>query len=218
MKKRYLFRSMILIILTAYLQVILVPAGIMAQVNSCGYDPVSPDLEHARQNFRALNYRCAEQEIQDLLRQETVDIEDKANAHVLLAAVYYAMLKNDQEKRQKVVGQFSAAFRAYQDWTGDLDIKSSEFAAMMEEARIKVEQEEAAAAALEADTTAAAVPPTAEAAGKPWYTKWWAIALGVGVVAGVVVAAGGGGDGGTPADTLAAFPDPPAKNGTDPGK
>lgn len=49
---------------------------------------------------------------------------------------------------------------------------------------------------------------------KPWYSKWWAIALGVGLVAGaVVVATGGGGDdggnGGVVVDTLPSFPDPP---------
>jgi hypothetical protein len=48
---------------------------------------------------------------------------------------------------------------------------------------------------------------------KAWYKNWWAIALGVGVVAGAVaLAGGGGGDGGgtTPDQPLPGFPPPPA--------
>ena len=208
---RKFFRSIIVIAILSYIQT-LVPIGALAQVNECGYDPASPDLEHARQSFRQINYNCAEQELRDLLAKEDIDLETKANAHVLLAAVYYTIMRDAQEKETKVVEQFAEAFRVYQDWSGDLDIKSSRFEELMEKAKVMVEEEEAQAeVAVEEEEPA----KDGEMKKKPWYTKWWAIALGVGVVAGVVVVAtGGGGDDG-PAEPLPDFPNTPTKDKSD---
>lgn len=204
--RRKYFRSIIVIAILAYIQT-LIPIGALAQVNDCGYDPANPDLEHARQSFRQINYNCAEQELKDLLAKEDIDLEVKANAHVLLAAVYYTIMRDAQEKEQKVVEQFAEAFRVYQNWSGDLDIKSSRFEELMEKAKTMVEEEEAKA------EEAPVEEPPAKMKKKPWYTKWWAIALGVGVVAVVVVAAsGGGGDGGGTAGPLPDFPDTPTKD------
>lgn len=208
MKKNLMaFRSIIFFILLSYVMT-LCPAGlVMAQVNECGYDPANPDLEHARQSFRQINYACAEQELNDLLAQENLDLEVKANAHVLLAAVYYTILRDAQDKEQKVVEEFAQAFRVYQDWSGDLDIKSSRFEELMEKARTQVDTEEA-----QAPEPAPEQPKESSVKKKPWYTKWWAIALGVGLVAVVVVAAsGGGGDGGGTSEPLPDFPDTPSK-------
>ncbi|UCD18195.1 MAG: hypothetical protein JSV44_04595, partial [Candidatus Zixiibacteriota bacterium] len=156
---------------------------------------------------------CAEEELNALLAKETVDIEEKANAHVLLASVYYAMLKDNDEKRDRVMEEFIKAFKAYREWRGELDIKSSEFLDLMEAAKEQVDQESLEQAAqLEPDTAVVApvVVPAAEKK-KPWYTKWWAIGAGVGVVAlGVVALSGGGdGDGEVTVDTLPYFPKPP---------
>jgi len=213
--KQRFYRFTITVLILAYLQT-LIPIGALAEVNECGYDPANPDLEHARQSFRQINYNCAEQELKDLLAKPDLDLEEKANAHVLLAAVYYTIMRDAQEKENKVIEQFAEAFRAYQDWSGDLDIKSSRFAELMEKAKTMVGEEETKA------EEPVPVTPAKEQQikKKPWYTKWWAIALGVGVVAGVAVAVGGGGSSDGGGGTLPDFPDPPAKDksGQSPGK
>ncbi len=188
------------------------PTGAMAQATiSCPYDSAAPTLDHARQTFKALNYNCAEMEINDLLKKEDLSLEEKANAHVLMAAVYYAKLKDTKEKQYKVVEQFAQAFRSYANWSGDLDIKSTEFLSMMEQAKSLVETEIKAPEKPALDTLVAI--PVIGAKEKPWYTQWWAIGLGVGVVAGAVVLLGGGGDEAAPDTTLAGFPPPPSKSG-----
>lgn len=211
-KQNGFFRALCLLLLLMYLQSTLIVSGVLAQGMDCGYDSASPDLEHARQSFKALNYLCAEQEINDLLNNPNIDLELKANAHVLMAAVYYAKVRDTREKEKAVVDEFARAFRAYQDWQGDLDIKSSEFAAMMEKAKLMVEDEVAAKAAEPVvEEKPQEVPAVQEQKkGKPLYTKWWAIVLGVGLVAGVVALAGGGG-GGASDNTLPDFPDTPTK-------
>ncbi len=207
--RRKYFRSIIVIAILAYIQT-LIPLNVLAQVNDCGYDPAHPDLEHARQSFRQINYNCAEQELKDLLAQKDISLEEKANAHVLLAAVYYTIMRDAQEKEQKVVEQFAEAFRVYQDWSGDLDIKSSRFEELMEKAKTMVEEEEATAEETPVEEQPA---QQSQVKKKPWYKNWWAIALGVGVVAVVVVAAsGGGGDGGGSSQPLPDFPDTPSKD------
>jgi hypothetical protein len=235
-------RAVTALLIACLLHMIIAPPLALAQNVDCPYDKDNPSLDNARISFKSLNYRCAEQEIHDLLMLEDISIEDKADAHVLLAAVYYAMLKNDTEKRNRVIEQFKAAFEAYRDWRGELDISSTEFIEMMNEAQVMVDQEaqeqpavveepapepeaEEPVEEVEAvkpaevesdDDEAAPAAYVSEGKSKPWYSKWWAIALGVGLVAGaVVVASGGGGDdgdgGGVVVDTLASFPDPPSK-------
>jgi hypothetical protein len=207
--------------LICFLQMVVLPTIAWGQAGECPYDRANPSLENARISFKSLDYRCAEQEILDFLGQDGLTIEERADAHVLLAAVYYAKSKNEDEKRRLVVNQFKEAFRAYRDWRGELDISSTEFIEMMNEARVLVDQEEEQ----EAEEKPVVLPDEEQekeptyakptiGEKKPWYKKWWAIALGVGVVAGaVVLAAGGGGDdggdGGTVIDTLPGPPDPP---------
>lgn len=232
------------IVLLCFLQMTLFSAAGPIRAADCPYDADNPSLDNARISFRSLNYTCAEQEILDLLNKADLTIEDKADAHVLLAAVYYAKLKNDKDKRSRVIEQFKAAFQAYRDWRGDLDISSTEFFDMMQEAQAQVDQEtkdnppvvaeepptkETTPAPAEEESPVVQVETTqpeeeaaiahmpayesTEKASKPWYKKWWAIGLGVGLVAGAVVLAAGGGsdDGGSTDNTpLPDFPDPPA--------
>jgi len=210
--------------LVCFLQMIALPAAVWGQAGECPYDRANPSLEDARISFKTLNYRCAEQEILDYLDKDDLTIEQRADAHVLLAAVYYAKSKNEGEKKRLVVNQFKEAFRAYRDWRGELDITSSEFIEMMNEAKALVDQEEEQqlqeepvippAEEEEEEEPVYAKPTIGEK--KPWYKQWWAVALGVGVVAGaVVLAAGGGGDDGgdgddgTVIDTLPGPPNPP---------
>jgi len=211
-----LYRTLALVVLTAFLQSILLTGIGLAQSSGCDFDPEKPSIDHARMSFKMLNYRCAEEELNVLLAKETVDIEDKANAHVLLASVYYAMLKDNDEKRNRVTGEFVKAFKAYREWRGELDIKSSDFLDLMEAAKEQVDRE-TLEQAIEpepdsADTVAPVYIPTTTKDKKPWYKQWWAIGAGVGVVViGAVALAGGGGDddGGGTVDTLPYFPGTP---------
>jgi len=210
-KNVLLSRFTVVVMLISYVIAAILPVGAMAQeAAGCPYDQEAPSLEHARQTFKALNYNCAEMEINDLLKIDTLSLEDKANAHVLMAAVYYAKLKDSKEKRQKVVEQFAKAFRSYTNWSGDLDIKSTEFISMMEQAKELVDMEITAPEKPDLDTLVAV--PTLKGEGKPWYKQWWAIGLGVGVVAGAVILLGGG-DEAPPDTSLAGFPPPPTKDG-----
>lgn len=111
------------------------------QTTDCIYDTNAPSIDHARNSFKTLNYKCAEKEIIDFINTDTISLRSRADAHVLLAAIYYGMLKDDQGKKDKVVEQFKQAFRAFKNWQGELDIRSSEFKGMMDEAKSQVEQE-----------------------------------------------------------------------------
>jgi hypothetical protein len=218
------FRVMAVFLLAALCNLLILPGGVLAQSTDCTYNKAKPTLESARISFKSLNYKCAESEIQDYLKQDNVSIEDKASAHVLLAAVYYAMVKDHNEKRDRVLNQFKEAFRSYREWAGELDISSTEFIDLMKKAQelVDEETEEPEAAVVppekeEKTEEAAVVQPTATSAaegggGKAWYKQWWAIGLGVGVVVGAVVLVAGGGGGEetkTPDAPIGDFPPPP---------
>jgi hypothetical protein len=209
------FRATAVILLAAFLQIAIFSAPARAQAPDCPYDKANPSLDNARINFKSLNYRCAELEIQDYLNLESLNTSQKADAHVLLAAVYYAKSKNEDEKRSLVIDQFKEAFRAYREWRGELDISSTEFIDMMNQAKAQVDKE---ATEVKVTPITKIEETKPESKKKAWYKKWWALGLGIGVVAGVVViASGGGGDegdgngNGTPTDTLPSFPTTPPK-------
>lgn len=212
------FRIIGVILLACFLHMATIPSLSLAQDTGCSYDRVKPSLENARVSFKSLDYGCAEQEILDYLKLETITIEQRADAHVLLAAVYYAKSKNNNEKRSLVIEQFKKAFEAYRQWRGELDISSTEFIGMMNEAQRQVD-EEAREAVKPPETPVVEKPAVtetkpAEGQKKAWYKQWWAIGLGVGLVAGAaLVLAGGGGEeetgGGQVTDTLPGPPDTP---------
>nr|MBN2276480.1 hypothetical protein [candidate division Zixibacteria bacterium] len=214
-RKHSVFRVTAIILLALYLHGAVLSGISFGQTTDCGYDPGQPSLTNARKSFLALNYKCAEQELEAYLKLENISIEDRANAHVLLAEVYYARVRDNDEKRDMVMEQFVAAFQSYREWRGELNIKSPEFMSMMKDAQDLVDQggtkEVVTPGSAETKTTP---PAKVEGKKKPWYTKWWAIGLGVGIVAGVVVlAAGGSDDGGDDSGTgaLPDFPDTPKK-------
>jgi len=120
--KAFLFAS-----LFVFIQALLLPCCLMGQTPDCTYDLDNPSVENARRNFKITNYVCAEMELNDLLGRESISLEERADAHVLLASVYYAMLRNDKDKSKKVTKHFVEAFKAFRAWKGDLDIKSPEF-------------------------------------------------------------------------------------------
>ncbi len=225
-------RAVSVILMVAYLQMLFLPLSAVGGTNNCGYDPANPSADNARKNFLALNYDCAEMELNDILKDETLNTEMRANVHVLLAEVYYAKVRNTNEKRGKVIEQFVAAFDAYRHWKGELNIKSSDFMGMMKEAQEIVDKKDAEEAVpveptdkpiaetetddkpaeIIAPTTITTTASVSSGEKKPFYKQWWAYAIGIGVVAGAVVLLGGGDDGGgepVVVDTLPYFPDPP---------
>jgi hypothetical protein len=212
-KIRFL-RIISLVMLMVYIQIVIFPIGSYAQISGCQYNSDAPSLNNARKNFNSFNYKCAETELNDLFKNTSLNPEEKSNAHILMAAVYYAILKDSSEKRNAVIDQFKAAFRANRNWKGELDIISPEFSGMMKEAQSQVEREKGKLdkprITQAKDTTSAVAPKTpAKVNSKPWYKQWWAIGLGVGVVAGAVIILSGGGGETTAIDTLPPFPPPP---------
>ncbi len=225
------FRAITLMALIFFAQLTIPLSDIIAQESNCAYSQSAPTLENARISFQILDYECAEQEIESYLNQNKLTIEQKADAHVLMAAVYYAKLKDDKNKKSQVINQFKEAFKSYRDWRGELDISSTEFFEMMQQAKKVVDEESQKEVVKEEvkppETKVETPPPTKpsppkttigtkkdDAGGKKkaWYSQWWAIALGVGLVAGVAVAAGGGSSddgGGTGAVVLDDPPEPP---------
>ena len=191
----------------------LFPDIAQSQVTECDYDQQNPSVDSARGSFRIFDFQCAELEIQDLLKQDALSLEEKASAHMLLAAVYFEMLQDDAQRRGKTLQQFKEAFRSYRDWRGDLDIQSPEFRAIMEDAKQDIQAEANAASASD---TAAQVPVvtrpphTGSESGKGGSKKWLLIGLGVGAVGvAALVLAGGGGGNDNGDKTLPNFPSHP---------
>ncbi|HUV31416.1 MAG TPA: hypothetical protein VMY05_10045 [Acidobacteriota bacterium] len=211
-----MLKGIAVLVLLVFAQSMVLPQLVRAQAPECVYDKTKPSLDHARTNFKITNYDCAEMELKDLLAVDTLALQDKADAHILLAAVYYAKVRGDKEKRNRVMKEFVAAFKAAREWRGVLDIQSPEFLALMKEAQDLVDQEESAMAAVEEQVPGARVDlglkDEDKGKKKPWYKRWWVLGIGVGVVAmAVAVAAGGGGDepGEEPLGPLPGFPGHP---------
>jgi hypothetical protein len=201
-----LMRVCSVIMLVAFLFTAVLPDLVLAQTAGCDYDKTNPTLKNARKNFLALNYPCAEEELNEYLTSTSLSTQERADAHVLLAEVYYAKVRNEGEKEDKVIEQFVAAFKSYRDWRGELNIKSPEFMGMMRRAQDMVDQ------GIEAPKTVKDEEQKASKDDKkkgPWYKKWWAIGLGVGVVAVAVVVLAGGGDEEDTTPALPGFPGTP---------
>jgi len=212
--RRSCFSMVVMILLAAHLRAILMPDWTWAQAPDCQYDREIPSLQNARSSFQVFSFRCAELELLDLLKSKTLPLETKAGAHMLLAAVYYEMLRDDADKRAKVLEQFKAAFHAFRNWRGPLDIQSQDFTDMMDRARRDVEGETASSPAKGSkpparDTVVMTRRPDTQtkSKGKGWYKKWWVMALGVGVVGAAVFVIASPKD--QPDKTLPGFPPPP---------
>lgn len=124
--------TLMLVTLIGLLFILSAGTSTMAQ---CSFDKAAPSLENARTMFKMTNYKCAEEELSALLKSDSLDYRTRADGHMLLAQVYWAMIRNDSDKKEKVLAEFVKAFREFQDWRGELDIQSDEFLSLMEEAK-----------------------------------------------------------------------------------
>lgn len=123
--------------------IIVLGVGASTFGQTCDFDKSNPSIESARRSFKTLQYKCSELELLMLLKKESLTLESKCEAHILMAAVYFAMLDDESNKKTKVIEQFVSAFKAYQDWQGELDINSDDFRALMKEAKGMVSSGEA---------------------------------------------------------------------------
>ncbi|MBD3299388.1 MAG: hypothetical protein GF341_12075 [candidate division Zixibacteria bacterium] len=196
------------IIVLVYLWTMIQSSTGLAQTVDCSFDEANPSIDNARTSFQIFDFQCAEAELQAVLQQESLSVEEKANAHMLLAAVYYEMFQDESERRAKILDQFKEAFTSYREWRGELDIQSPEFRELMEEARAAVEEERD-----ESEPPVIAREPVASSDQSDGGSKkWLLIGLGAAVVVGGVAlaAGGGGGDGnGGGGTTLPDFPNHP---------
>lgn len=175
----------------------------------CDYDQRRPSLDHAREYFEDYDYVCAEREIADVLAADSLDTSTRCRGHVLLAQALYGqnLLNPGNVPDSTIRRQFVLAYEADSGCSAEifvLDADRLQLLAMTAKAEVDSLRRARAAAAV--------VSPTGQEGGK-WYKKWWAMALGIGVVAGAVALAGGGDGGGDSSrvvlDTIPGFPQPP---------
>lgn len=181
----------VMLLVAVFLNAILMPGIAASKESDCDFDKKKPALVHAQKVFDSGDFRCAEVELNALIKDKKTNLEDRAAARILLVKVYNAMIHEDLNK------------------------PVDQPAAEPVEKPAPPPPPPAKDTVVEKQPAAVVKSPVLESktGGKPWYKKWWAMALGVGVVAAVAVAAGGGGD--TPEEeepnTLASPPPPPSK-------
>ncbi|MBI5866956.1 MAG: hypothetical protein HZB43_01470 [candidate division Zixibacteria bacterium] len=216
--RKRLRRTIAVLLLAAHLQLLLAADWAQAQAPKCDYNRASPSLDSARSSFQVFSFRCAELELQDLLKSKSLTAETRAGAYELLAAVYFETVRNPADKQAKVLEQFRAVFRAHRNWQGPLDVQAREFHDLMDQAKREVESETVAKPPKESkppakDSLVIARRPEAgtTSSKKAWYQNWWVIALGAGAVGAVVLVATS--SKGKTDNTLPAFPPPPGGKG-----
>jgi hypothetical protein len=189
-------------LLAAFIGSLCPPDIILAQTADCQYDRQHPSLEDAEKLMKDLyGFDCAAAEILDVLHQtDTLDHKNYAAAQFLLGQAYWGQIvqrQNPIPDTQMVTNVLIKGFLADSSWGGEWfwndDVDFLNIAAI---------------ARANADSIRA-IPPDK---GGHWYTKWWAITLGAGVVAGVLI---GLIDGEPPpppgTDTIPYFPSPPTR-------
>jgi hypothetical protein len=179
---------------------------------SCDFNADNPRVLHAKMFFTGGQYACAEQELSALLERQDINRHAAADAHMLLAAVYFQTIQDRNTRRQKAREQFILGLRANRKWSGNLAVSSAEFITIFNDARELVEWLYKESPELFASDSLTEEQVTeAVASKKPWYKRWWALASGVGVavLAGAIILGGGNNGNTTPADTLPDFPSTP---------
>ncbi len=134
------FRMLIAIVIIAFGAILSAAAAEPAvQQEVCDYDRANPSVGHARAFFSRLEYQCALTELQDILSADSLESHSQAEAYRLLSAVHYWIGYDEDEPtdviREKVINAGKAAFKAYPEWAGTLDIDDAKYAAWMQEAK-----------------------------------------------------------------------------------
>ena len=191
------------------------PCFLTAQTPECEYPGNFPTVENARLVFRSADLECAKKELRDLLSREEISRETRADAHMLLASVYFIEETDNITRRIKVKQELVEVFLSYRNWQGQLEIRSAEFRKILSDARDLAEghyqnspdlQKDYEEQLLLIDSTTQVMTEK-----RKWYTKWWAIGSGVGIIAMAAILMTGSNDqtGSLPIDTLPPFPDRP---------
>ncbi len=192
---------------------VMISLGILsADEVSCDFNADNPRVLHAKMYFTGGQYACAEQELIALLERPDINRHAAADAHMLLAAVYFQTTDAEGARRQKTREQFILGLRADRKWSGNLAVSSAEFITIFNDARELVEWLYKESPELFAsDSVTEEQVAEAVAKKKPWYKRWWALASGIGVavLAGAIILGGGNDGNTTPADTLPDFPPTP---------
>lgn len=210
----------ILLFLSVWL--IINPGLLVAREPICEYLSGQPALENARRIYRLAGLECAELELKELLAPAGVSRKTRADAHLLLASIYFVDEADDTSRRTKVKQELVALFIADRDWQGELEIRSPEFRKILADAREMAEwryrnspelQDEYEQQLLDSTLIASRTGYDRQSRKKngKWYTRWWAIGSGVGIVAMAAILMSGP-DNSTnpiPIDTLPPFPDSP---------
>ncbi len=199
-------RPTVCLVLMSFFLAVAGPAPLSSQEAPCVYNRQSPSLANARNTLNTLDYRCAENEIADYLTLPSISAKNRADAHFLLGYVYYIQ---NPEYSEPVVQEFSKIYRSDTQWdessaAGTLSVPLNPTLREL----LRKAQEQTPPVLRDTVTT---VPVTLPKKGGSWYTKWWAIAGGGGLIAGSVVLARGGGNCGVgPSnDTIPYFPTTP---------
>ena len=209
------FRPIRFILLLISMWVAINPCFLIAQTAECKYPGGLPTVENARLSFRSADLVCAKKELKDILTREGISRKTRADAHMLLASVYYIEETDDITRRIKVKQEIVEVFLAYRDWQGQFEIRSSEFRKIFSDARELAEWKYQNSPDLQNDYEKqlllidATEQKTTE--NKKWYSKWWAIGSGIGIIAMAAILMSGSNDNTTslPIDTLPPFPDRP---------
>lgn len=199
------------------------PSLLIGQEPDCQYQTGHPTVANARRVFRSADLVCAEMELRELLDNDQVPGKTKADAHLLLASIYFVEDVDESLRRGKVKQELVALYLADRYWQGELEIRTSEFRKILADARgladwryrnspelqKKYEQQLLLDTSLTASQTDSSWQPNQTK--KNWYTRWWAVGSGVGIIAMAAILMSGSNNSPEPilVDTLPPFPDAP---------
>lgn len=209
-------RCLICVLVTSYVWASVAPDGALAQTAECNYDRKAPSLKSARGSFQEFDFACAERELTDLLKAPNLDAGVQADAHALLAAIYFQTLPDNKSRREKVIEEFRRTYSLRPEWNGRPDIQTPAFRDLMTEAKRQVDQLRQKDKPAPPPTTTAPKPtPAVTAESKPASKggskkTWVYVAIGAAAAGVAVIALGGGGGGSNGGSNLPNFPPPPA--------
>ncbi len=206
-------RSLVCMLIASLLCATVWPDCALAQTVECNYDRKAPSLKSARGSFQEFDFACAERELTDLLKSPNLDAGVQADAHALLAAIYFQTLPDNKSRREKVIEEFRRTYSLRPEWSGRPDVQTPAFRDLMTEAKRQVDQlrqrdKPSPPPASTATKPTPAVTAETKPASKGGSKKTWIyVAVGAAAAGVAVMALGGGGNGGSA--TLPNFPPPP---------